>query len=155
MALFDIKNIFNYLKCVKCNETPIIEINLDTLTLEGKCKNGHFLNNLSLSSFNEYYLKNSNCFFGKCNKCNYLFNDIENIFICLNCNKFYCNNCLKYRINQENHNNIINYNNKYSICKIHNSKCVNRNCVGIQLIPQMEFPTPIMHYELCITNGAL
>ena len=33
MALFDIKNSFNYLKCVKCNEIPKITIDLDKLSI--------------------------------------------------------------------------------------------------------------------------
>ena len=122
MALYDIANIFSYLKCITCNEIPQMYIDLNNLSLRSICRNGHISNNLSFTPFNEYCIKNQNSFYDKCNKCNILFKDIENIFICLKCNKLYCNTCSKFHIKNDNHNNIIKYTNKYSTCNLHNSK---------------------------------
>ena len=122
MDVYEISNIFSYLKCIKCNEIPQITIDLNNLSLKGICKKGHISNDLSFTPFNEYCLKNQNSLNNKCNKYNILFEDIESIFICLNCNKLYCNNCSNFHIKNDNHNNIIKYNNKYAICNLHNSK---------------------------------
>jgi len=122
MALYDIENIFSYLKCITCNEIPQITIDLNNLSLRSICKNGHISNNLSFAPFNEYCIKNQNSFYNKCNKCNILFKDKESIFICLKCNKLYCNTCSNFHIKNDNHNNIIKYTNKYAICNLHNSK---------------------------------
>ena len=122
MALYDITNIFSYLKCKECNEIPQITIDLNNLSLRSICKNSHISNDLSFTPFNEYCIKNQNPFYDKCNKCNILFKDIDNIFICLNCNKLYCNICSNFHNKNENHNNITKYTNKYAICNLHNSK---------------------------------
>ena len=122
MALYEIANIFSYLKCIKCNEIPQITIDLNNLSLRSICKNNHISNDLSFTPFNEYCIKNENSFYDKCNNCNILFKDIENIFICLKCNKLYCNTCSNFHIKNENHNNITKYANKYTMCNLHNSK---------------------------------
>ena len=62
MALYDIANIFSYLKCITCNEIPQITIDLNNLSLRSICKNGHISNDLSFAPFNEYCIKNQNSF---------------------------------------------------------------------------------------------
>lgn len=102
--------------CPKCNENS--KIHLDEYQISMKCKNGHFIENLSFVEYEKtqnYDISNIYCELYKVvNKSN-TFNNI--FYRCISCKIKLFPICPK---KHDNSHNIINYDQKGSICENHN-----------------------------------
>ena len=113
--------ISNEIICPECKENILINIKNYKINLYD-CKNGHKIENMQLNEYENMQKID----FSKiiCNECyKYNINNIynEEFYICNECQMNLCPLC-KFKHNK-NHN-IINYNDKYSICKKHNDKFI-------------------------------
>jgi len=108
--------ISNEIICPICKENIFINFKDYKINLN-ECKNGHKMENIL---FNEYeniqkmYLSKIIC--NEC--CKYKSNINEEFYLCNECSANLCPLC-KFKHNKSH--NIINYNDKYSICKKHNN----------------------------------
>ena len=103
--------------CPKCGENAKIKINGYKITL-CKCKNNHNVNNIFLDEFeNLQYMDLSKIICDKCqvNNKNDTFNNA--FFWCISCKINLCPLC---KDSHDKNHNIIDYDNKNYICKIHN-----------------------------------
>ena len=111
--------------CPQCKENIRIKIEDYKINLF-ECKNGHKINNISLSEFentqyiDEYKIKCDNCNENKGNIYNNIF------YICYSCNKKLCPLC---KNNHDQSHNLINYENKNYICESH-SELFSSYCKG-------------------------
>ena len=116
------KNIIpNEIICPECKENILINIENYKINLYD-CKNGHKIENIHLNEYENIQKID----FSKiiCNECyKYNINNIynEEFYICNECGINLCPLC-KFKHNK-NHN-IINYNEKNTICKNHNDKFI-------------------------------
>ena len=102
--------------CPECKENIKMEIKNFKINLY-ECQNGHKMENILLNEFE--YLQNKDLNSRKCDICNKINND--NFYKCLTCN----NNI--YPLCTSNHcknHKIINYDDKYYLCKKHNEKYI-------------------------------
>ena len=107
--------------CPECKENIRININNYKIKLFN-CKNGHNINNILLSEFqNSQYIDESEI---NCNKCNEInkFKSYNNIFY--RCNICKMNLCPLCKSNHENGHNIMDYELKNYICDMHNEKYI-------------------------------
>jgi len=113
--------ISNEIICPECKENILINIKDYKINLY-ECKNGHKLESISLNEYENMQKINLSKII--CNDCyKYNKNNIynEEFYICNECGINLCPLC-KFKHNK-NHN-IINYNDKNSICKNHNDKYI-------------------------------
>ena len=106
----------NEVVCKTCKESARIDINNYTISLYG-CKNGHRINNIKFSDFNQTQLINIskiNC--GIC-KVKNISNSYNKLFYrCLTCKR---NICIMCKEKHSSEHNIINYDQKNYICEEH------------------------------------
>ena len=106
----------NEVICKTCKESAKIEINNYTISLYG-CKNGHKIDNIKFSDFNQTQLINIsriNC--GFCKQKNMANSYNKQFCRCLTCKK---NICILCKEKHPSDHNIINYNQKNYICEEH------------------------------------
>ena len=105
--------------CPECKENILINIKDYKINLH-ECKNGHKIENISFNEFeNMQKLDISKSICNICYKNN--INTNEELYICNECNIILCKLC-KYKHDKKH--NIINYNDKYYICKKHNESYI-------------------------------
>ena len=117
-----------YILCLKCNEPIRIEIKDFKIKLFG-CKNGHTIDNLPFIELNKFQLVDESKII--CEECKNISKakTYDNVFfICNTCNKNICPLC---KSSHDKKHNIIEYDEKYFKCNIHNelysSYCHNCN----------------------------
>ena len=124
--------ISNGIICPLCKENILINIKDYKINLN-ECKNGHKIGNISLNEYENIQKMDLSKII--CNECfKHKTNINEELYLCNECSINLCPLC-KFKHNK-NHN-IINYNDKYSICKKHNNinikyckECICFSCIN-------------------------
>jgi len=112
------EKISNEIICPECKENILINIKDYKINLYGY-KNGHKIENILLNEYEK--IQKIDISKTICNKCYKNNINKEEFYVCSDCNINLCPLC-KYE-HDKNHN-IINYNDKYYICKKHNDSYI-------------------------------
>ena len=106
-----------YIICPLCRERA--RINIDNYKLEFyDCKNGHKVNNILINDFEQSQnINEAKIICQNCNKINKSTSYNKIFFICLDCKKNLCQLCKS--LHDKTHN-IIDYEDKNYICRMHN-----------------------------------
>jgi len=111
--------ILNEIICPECKKNILINIKDYKINLY-ECKNGHKIENILINEFEN--IQKSDICKPICNNCyKNNINTNEELYKCIECNINLCQLC-KYKHNKKH--NIINYNDKYYICKKHNDSYI-------------------------------
>lgn len=130
MKLLKYSNEQNFtLKCPICGEKSLVNIDFDNFNCILKCKNAHFLNNLSFNDFKKKCLKLNWALTNYCSKCSCEINKKLKNIICNKCNNLFCAKCYEKHSFETMHNTGNFFGDNY--CKFHNLKkefsCENSN----------------------------
>ena len=115
--------------CPECQELSIINNNDDFFSL--KCPNNHEFSDITITSLiDSQYIEESSIKCHKCNNCKYYYNKFYAIYSSQS-NEKYIMLCPLCCDSYENKNsNLIDYDYRYCICSLHNSKYISycQNC---------------------------
>ena len=112
--------------CPQCNNLAYGSIMSNHLSID-KCIYNHKISYLPIDLF--INLNNNKIFDIKCNKCKNKLNYYRKFFIC-NCNIYICSLCEQNHLSLNKGHRIIEYNNRYVVCKNHNLEFISycNNC---------------------------
>ena len=112
--------------CPKCQTNPIITFDKYKIFL-ANCKNNHQFENLNINDYEKVLdnYKPKNNLQIQCDNCKYnIRNEINQFYICLDCDKNLCAKCTVSHRNMSDEHIIIEYENKNYYCIFHNKKFV-------------------------------
>ena len=114
MKLFKIDNYFYSTKCPQCQDLLKFEIDFNTFTINGECKNDHLIKNMKIDNLNDKCIHQAWC------KKIYNYEKKSNLnskeYNCYNCNKVIICKCNNNDFKEDIDENDINF------CVIHNLK---------------------------------